>query len=105
MIFTNLEEKNKVLENGLNFFNSIGLFLKDWEKCFSLEKEDFTTTSIWIQLYSLAHDFWEDETIEDIGNTLGFFDKITGATKQGRYTYYYIICVYMHISKDFPKSI
>ena len=34
-IFTGLEDKDIILENGLYRFNFASLFLKEWEECFT----------------------------------------------------------------------
>jgi hypothetical protein len=46
-----------------------------------------------------------DETLKDIGNTLGIFFKISEQTKTNKYTSYVRICIYMHISKALSDSI
>jgi hypothetical protein len=53
IILYNLEEKDKIFDNGPYFYNSVGLFLRFWTNCFSSKKEDFTMAPIWIRLYSL----------------------------------------------------
>ena len=53
IILYNLEDKDKIFENGTYFFKSAGLFLCFWTEIFSPDKEDFTMAPVWIRLYSL----------------------------------------------------
>jgi hypothetical protein len=75
IIFFNLEDKDRIFENGMYFFNSAGLYLRFWTDHFSLEKEDFTFAPVWIRLYSLPREFWLEEILTGIGNTLGRYVK------------------------------
>jgi hypothetical protein len=53
----------------------------------------------------LPQDYWDDETLKDIGNALGNFFKIAEQTKTNKYTSYARICIYMHIAKTLSDSI
>jgi hypothetical protein len=46
IILYNLEDKDKIFDNGSYFYNSAGLFLRFWTDRFSPEKEDFTMAPI-----------------------------------------------------------
>jgi hypothetical protein len=105
IILYNLEDKDRIFENGPYFFNSAGLFLRFWTERFSPDKEDFTMAPVWIRLYSLPQEFWLEEILMGIGNTLGQYVKASEATKQRKYTSYARICVYMNISKALPGSV
>jgi len=59
---------------------------------------------MWIRLYSLPQDYWDDETLKYIGNTLGNFIKIAEQTKTNKCSSYTRIYVYMHIAKALPDS-
>jgi hypothetical protein len=82
-----------------------GLFLRFWTEKFSPEKEDFAHAPVWIRLYSLPQEFWLEEVLAGIGNTIGIYVKSSEATKQRRYTSYARICVYLNIAKPLPGSI
>jgi hypothetical protein len=105
IIFYSLEDKDRVFENGPYFYNSAGLYLRFWTDRFSPEKEDFSCAPVWICLYSLPQEFWLEEILTGIGNTLGRYVKYSEATKQRKYTSYARICVYMNISKSLPGSV
>jgi hypothetical protein len=104
-IFSDPSEREKVFEEGPYFFNSVGLHMRYWTERFTPEKENFTEASVWIRLYSLPREFWELETLEGIGNTLGAFVKISEITKASRYVSYARICVYMNVAGALPESI
>jgi len=105
VIFFNVEDRNRVFEGGPYFFNSAGLFLRYWKEKFNPDREDMTVAPVWVRLYSLPTEYWLPEILEDIGNTLGSFVKISEQTKLSRYTSYARICVYMNISNDLPEAI
>ena len=42
IIFTLLEDKDRVLEGGPYFFNFVDLFLRNWVECFNLDLENFS---------------------------------------------------------------
>jgi hypothetical protein len=105
IILHNLEDRNRIFDGGPYFFNSAGLFLRFWTEKFSPEKEDFTHAPVWIRLYSLPQEFWLEEVLAGIGNTIGIYVKSSEATKQRRYTSYARICVYLNIAKALPGSI
>jgi hypothetical protein len=105
IIFYNLEDRNRIFDGGPYFFNSAGLFLRFWTEKFSPEKEDFAHAPVWIRLYSLPQEFWLEEVLAGIGNTIGIYVKSSEATKQRRYTSYARICVYLNITKALPGSI
>jgi hypothetical protein len=105
IILYNLEDKDRIFENGPYFFNSAGLFLRFWTERFSPEKEDFSMAPVWIRLYSLPQEFWLEEVLMGIGNTIGQYFKSSEATKQRKYTSYARICVYMNIAQALPGTV
>lgn len=60
---------------------------------------------VWIRMYSLPVEYWKEETLKDIGNTLGTFIKVAEETKHRRYTSYAKIYVHMHLAKELTDSI
>ena len=75
--FINVEYKNRVLDGGSYFFYSVGVFLRPWKENFFLEKEDMKVVPIWINLYSLPSEYEDPGILEDLGNSLGKFIKIS----------------------------
>jgi hypothetical protein len=89
----------------LTFSTQVGLYLRFWMDHFFPEKEYFSYAPVWIHLYSLSQEFWLEEILAGIGNTLGLYVKSSEATRQRRYTSYACICVYMNISKALLGSL
>jgi len=104
-IFNCLEDKSRIFEGGPYFFNSSGLYLREWKERFDLDKEDFSWDPFWIRMYSLPAEYWKEETLRDIGNNLGTFIKASEETKTRRYTSYARIYVQMHLTKDLADSV
>jgi hypothetical protein len=105
IILYNLDDKDRIFDNGPYFYNSAGLFLRFWTDRFNPDLEDFSWAPVWIRLYSLPQEFWLEEILMGIGNTVGQYVKASEATKIRKYTSYARICIYMDISKPLPGSI
>jgi hypothetical protein len=106
IIFHNIEDRNRIFDGGPYFFNSARLFLRFWTEKFSLEKEDFSHALVWIRLYSLPQEFWLEEILAGIGNTIGVYVKVSEATRQkGIPPMLRPHPVYLNISKPLPSSI
>ena len=85
-------------------FNLASFYLILWTKKFIAVKEDFIVARGLILLYSLLREFWEAKILEGIGNTFSSFIKISDMTKQGQYTSYAHIYIYMNVSKHLSDS-
>jgi hypothetical protein len=105
VIFSNLQDKERIFEGGPYFYSNAGLFLRQWEECYNPEQEQFLAAPVWVRLFGLPMDFWDPEILEGIGNSLGSFVKIVEATVRGRYTSFARICVYMNIFEPLPEMI
>jgi len=104
-VFNCLEDQNRILDGGPYFFNSAGLYLKAWVERFNLDKEDLSYAPVWIRLYSLPWEYWEESSLQEIGNALGEFIKVAEDTKFCRYTSYARICVYMDLKQALPDTV
>ena len=51
-------------------------------------------------MYSLPTEYWKEEILTNIGNTLGNFIKVSEKTRHRWYTTYSRICIYLDISHD-----
>jgi len=60
---------------------------------------------VWIRLYSLPWEYWEEESLQAIGNALGEFIKVAEETKLCRYTSYAWIYVYMDLKQALPDTV
>ena len=74
MIFTisfdKLEDKSRVEDGGPYFFDSTGMYLRNWMERFNPHNKDLTWDPVWIHMYSLPQEYWDEDTLKDIGNTL-----------------------------------
>lgn len=107
-IFNSLEDRNRVFDGGPYFFNSAGLYLREWVARFNPDKEDLSYAPVWIRLYSLPWEYWGEESLKSIGSVIGDFVKVAEETKTVRYsTYasYARICVYMDLKQPFPDTV
>ena len=98
VVFTNMEDRDKIFEGGPYFFVAVGLYMRPWTMNFVPKRETFTLVPVWIRLYSLPLDYWMPESLKAIGNKLGHFLKISEATLRGKYTSFVRICVEMDLS-------
>ena len=56
-------------------------------------------------MYSLPLEYWRDEVLEGIDNTLGSFVRLSEQTRKKKFTSYACICVYMNIFSELPEGI
>ena len=105
IIFFNQEDRDRILEGGPYFFFSAGIFLRPWKERFNPETEDMMVAPVWIHLFSLPGEYWDLETLCDIGNSLGEFIKVAEQTRLQWYTAFARICVYMDLSRELPEAI
>lgn len=99
VIFANLEDKERIFEEGPYFMNNAGLFMRDWEDRYNPDAEKLLAAPIWVRFFGLPSEFWHPEVLEGIGNSIRAFVKVAESTKRGKYTSYARICVYMNIAE------
>lgn len=86
VVFTNLEDKDRIFDGGPYFMASAGLYMRPWKANFTPEKESFTQVPVWIRLFSFPIDYWGLNALKQIGDQLGTFIKASEATLQKKYT-------------------
>jgi len=99
VVFTNIEDKDRVFERGPYFYATTGLYMRLWIMNFVPERETFTSVSVSVRLYSLPLDYCQTESLFAIGNKLGCFFKASEATRRGKYTSFARICAEMYVSR------
>ena len=104
-IFYCLEDKYIILVGGPYFFNSAGLYLRDWIPRFNPDKEDLTWALVWIRLYSLPNEYWEEDILKRIGNGVGEYIRTDEETKSRKYISYARICVFIRLNEALPESV
>lgn len=105
IVFTNLEDKDRIFDGGPYFFASAGLYMRPWKPNFVPENETFTQVPVWIRRFSLPIDYWGLATLKKIGDKLGTFIKASEATIQRRYTSCTRICVELDVSGALHEGI
>ena len=99
VVFSNIEDKDRVFEGGTYFFAATGLYMQPWIMNFVLEHETFTSVLVWVRLYSLPLDYWQTKSLASIGNKLGRFVKTSKTTRRGKYNSFARVCVVMDLSR------
>ena len=56
-------------------------------------------------MFSLPQEYCDEYTLQEIGNTLGFFVRMADQTRMNKFTSYARICVFMHIAQALPDVI
>lgn len=105
MVFSNIEDKDRIFEGGPYFYAASSLYMRPWMMNFVPEWETFTSVPVWVRLYSLPLDYWQTESLVSIGNKLGRFVKASEATRWGKYTSYERNCVEMDLSGALPDEV
>lgn len=100
-----LEDKFRILSERPYFFNSAGLYLRNWTARFNPDKEDLTWAPVWIRLYSLPEEYWDEGLLKEIGNGLGEFVKAAEETKLRRYTSFAQICIFMRLDNALSDAV
>ena len=98
VVFSLLEDRDRIFEGGPYFFNSAGLYMRYWKENFTPDKEDFTRVPVWIRLYSLPTNYWASSVLKAIGDELREYIQISEDTKSGHYISYARICAYIDVS-------
>lgn len=97
VVFSNVEDKDKIFEGGPYFFAAAGLYMRPWKMNLVLERETFSSAPVWVRIYFLPLDYWKTESLATIGNKLGCYVKASEATRRGKYTSFARICVEMDL--------
>ncbi|XP_057852253.1 uncharacterized protein LOC131062575 [Cryptomeria japonica] len=93
VIAKNNENKNWVFDNGPFFMGGKGLFIKDWKPNFNQLKAHLEEVPIWLRLYNLSREYWNEETFMNIDNKMGFYIKSDEAIEAKDFNMYVRICI------------
>jgi len=53
VVFSNIEDKERIFEGGPYFFVAAGFYMRPWRMNFVPERETFSLVPMWVRLYSL----------------------------------------------------
>ena len=70
--FNNVEDVDKILKQHWSY-GTIHIMLKKWTPLFNAESEKLDTFPVWVDLPRLPWEFWNLDSLRDLGNALGFF--------------------------------
>ncbi|KAL7235477.1 hypothetical protein ACSBR1_018886 [Camellia fascicularis] len=80
--FENSNSCSKVLEEGPWYIGSQLLILKKWKRMLRLTKEQVSQIPIWVKLFNVPMEYWDDEGLSRIASKIGvplFMDYLTSS--------------------------
>ena len=102
-LFVNKEDKDLIFRSGPYFMGPRGLYLNRWSSSFDPEKDVPSTVLVWVRLPHLPLHYWNDETLQEIKNSLGnYIDK---AEPKGPLFSCARICVEVYMEKGLPEAV
>lgn len=93
MITENEKDKQWILNSGPFFLGGRGLYIRDWEPKFNPLQAPIEEVPIWLCLYNLPKEYWNEESFQAIGNKLGFYIKADEAIESKYFSIYAQICI------------
>lgn len=103
-MFDNLDSSSAVLEEGPWFFGGHFLVLKKWHNMMKLTKEQLDKIPIWIKLFNVPMEYWDEEGLSHIASAVGellYMDKLT---TQGSRVSSAKICVEIGVDSALPSD-
>jgi len=77
LLFENRADQDLIFKSGPYFMGSMDMYLNKWMPDFSLENDMPSVVLVWVCLPFLPLHHWNDETLRNIGNTLGnYIDRV-----------------------------
>jgi hypothetical protein len=96
-------DRDLIFRNGPYFMGTRGMYLNQWTPNFSPENDIPSIVPVWVRLPFLPLHCWNDETIKNIGNTLGrFIDQVE---PRDRLQPCARLCVEVDLEKGLPEAI
>ncbi|GLJ21567.1 hypothetical protein SUGI_0400030 [Cryptomeria japonica] len=71
VIFTEEDEKDKIMQHGNWFLDNHPIYMQPWFPNFDLVTLAYYEKPIWIRLYNLMIEYWGESNLDKIGRTLG----------------------------------
>lgn len=99
------EARHCVLQEGLWFWGTTGLFITPWFLAFDANTMVISRMPVWILLHNLPLHFWDEHILSDIGNSIGKFLKMDTQLMGERIYTHARICVDVHLSKGLSNHI
>lgn len=103
--FTISEARDIIIREGPWFWGSTGLFIPPWFPDFDSNTMEVTRMPVWVRLYNLSLQFWNEVVLVGIGNIIGRYIKTdTLRLEECVYTFAQIR-VEVDLSKALPECI
>ncbi|XP_026400343.1 uncharacterized protein LOC113296240 [Papaver somniferum] len=102
MTFANVEDANKVLEDGPYI---IEMTAQPWTTGFDQEKQKASSTLVWVQYPGLRQEYWTEKILIGMSATLGKPVKVDELTLKKTFGYYASVLVEIDFSKPIDKTV
>ncbi|XP_057860936.2 uncharacterized protein LOC131069494 [Cryptomeria japonica] len=87
------KDKQGILNNEPFFMGGRGLYVRDWEPNFNPVLAPIEEVPVWLTLYNLPKEYWNEEFFQTLGNKLGFYIKVDEAIESKDFSMYARICI------------
>jgi hypothetical protein len=102
-LFEEKEDRDLIFRSGPYFMGARGLYLNRWTLDFNPENDIPSTVLVWVRLPFLPLHCWNEETIKEIGNSLGWYID-NAEPKEGLQACAWI-CVEVDLKKRLPEVV
>ncbi|XP_056695032.1 uncharacterized protein [Spinacia oleracea] len=103
--FLTMENCEKVLKGGPQFFDSKPLIIKPWSQDVNCAKETIKTLPIWIKLPGLDVKYWGEKSLYKIAGQIGSPIKVDQATQYRDKLLFAKVLVDVQLDQQFPTTI
>ncbi|XP_056689969.1 uncharacterized protein [Spinacia oleracea] len=103
--FTTMENCQKVINGGFQFFDGKPVILKPWNADMDISKDPVKKLPIWIQLPNLEVKYWGEKSLSKIVSQIGTMIKVDQATHNRDKLMFAKVLVEVNIDQQFPEVI
>ncbi|KAM6587258.1 hypothetical protein CsatA_009863 [Cannabis sativa] len=103
--FQNMDQRDKVMQQGYVFFDRKPMVVKPWNPIDDFTKEEVTNVPTWIQLRGLDIKYWGESSLFKIVSQLGEPLQVDNVTKNRDRLQYPRILIQVSLAQNFPEKI
>lgn len=103
--FTTMENCQKVINGGTQFFDSKPVIIKPWSEEINYAKDPIKQVPVWIKLPGLEVKYWGEKSLFKIAGQVGQAIRVDQATKNRDKLMFAKILVEVTIGQHYPKCI
>ncbi|XP_062103231.1 uncharacterized protein LOC133814259 [Humulus lupulus] len=103
--FHSVEDRDRILKGGYQFFDKKPLIMKAWDPDVRFTKEDVWKVPVWVQLRNLELKYWGERSMAKIVSSLGNLIKPDQATQNRDKLQFARVLVEMDVSASFSNQI